>query len=65
MDEYVDLREMGAPNVYGPVEQEFSGAEAYGYKWRYGHKWNPLERHDDATDVVHIKNVSELFGRNN
>jgi len=65
MDEYIDLREMGAPNHYGPVEQQFSGAEAHGYKWRYGHKWDPLERHSDATDVVHLKNISQLFGKNN
>ena len=65
MDEYVDLRESASPNHYGPVEQPFSGAEAHGYKWRYGHKFDLLERHSEATDVVHLKNVSELFGRNN
>jgi len=65
MDEYVDLRESASPNHYGPVEEEFTGAEAHGYKWRYGHKWNPMERHDTATDVVHIQNVSQLFGKNN
>jgi hypothetical protein len=64
-DEYIDLREMAAPRHYGPVEEEFTGAEAHGYKWRYGHKWDPLERHSDATDVVHIKNVSDLFGKDN
>jgi hypothetical protein len=62
MDEYVDLRESGAPAHYGPVE-EMTGAEGHGYKWRYGHKWDPLEKHSTATDVVHIKNVSTLFGR--
>jgi hypothetical protein len=65
MDEYVDLRESGAPTHYGPVEQEFTGAEAHGYKWRYSHKFNPLERHGDVTDVVWLQNVSELFGKNN
>jgi hypothetical protein len=65
MDEYVDLREMGSPNHYGPVEQEFSGAQAHGYKWRYGHRFDPLERHPDATDCVHLKNISQLFGKNN
>lgn len=62
MDEYVDLRESGAPAHYGPVEQ-MSGKRGHSYKWRYGHKFDPLEKHSTATDVVHIKNVSELFGR--
>jgi len=62
MDEYVDLRESGSPAHYGPVEQ-MSGKRGHGYKWRYGHKWDPLEKHSTATDVVHITNISELFGK--
>jgi len=65
MDEYVDLRESAAPNHYGPVEQTFTGSEAHGYKWRYGHRFDPLGRHDNATDCVHLKNISTLFGRGN
>jgi len=62
MDEYVDLRESGAPAHYGPVE-EMSGKRGHGYKWRYGHKFDHLEKHSSATDVVHITNVSQLFGK--
>ena len=62
MDEYVDLRESGAPAHYGPVT-ELSGKRGHGYKWRYAHKFDPLQKHNSATDVVHIKNISELFGR--
>jgi len=65
MDEYVDLRESGSPEHYGPVEQEFTGAQAHGYKWRYSHKFDYLNRHSDATDIVHLTNVSDLFGKNN
>jgi hypothetical protein len=64
MDEYVDLRESGAPAHYGPI-QEMSGAESHGYKWRYGHKFDPLGKHSTATDVVHLKNISSLFGPQN
>lgn len=63
MDEYVDLRESASPAHYGPTEEPMTGAESHGYKWRYGHRWNPYERHRTASDVVHIKNVSELYGR--
>jgi len=62
MDEYVDLRESGAPAHYGPVE-EMSGKRGHGYKWTYAQKMDPLEKHSSATDVVHLTNVSELFGR--
>jgi hypothetical protein len=65
MDEYVDLRESATPAHYGPVEEQFTGAEAHGYKWRYAHQFDHLGRHEDATDVVHLTNVSELFGKNN
>jgi len=64
MDEYLDLREMGSPEVYGPVQQR-GGKRAFDYKARYGMKWDPFGNHPNATDVVHIKNVSELFGPNN
>lgn len=62
LDEYVDLRESASPVHYGPTE-EMSGKRGHGYKWRYGHKWNPLEKHNTASDVVHITNISELFGQ--
>jgi hypothetical protein len=62
MDEYVDLRESSEPAHYGPVE-EMSGSRAHGYKWRYGHKFDPYEKYSDATDVVHLQNISTLFGR--
>lgn len=62
MDEYVDLRESASPAHYGPVE-EMSGARGHGYKWRYGHKWDPLGKHSTASDVVHLTNISDLFGR--
>lgn len=62
MDEYVDLRESASPAHYGPVE-EMSGKRGHGYKWRYGHKWDPKEKRSTADDVVHLKNVSALFGK--
>jgi hypothetical protein len=62
MDEYVDLRESGAPAHYGPVE-EMSGARGHGYKWRYGHKFDPLGKHSTVSDVVHLTNISALYGR--
>ena len=64
VDEYVDLREMGSPRHYGPVEKR-GGDRAHDYKNRFGLKWDPLGEHPEATDVVHIKNVSVLFGPNN
>jgi len=62
MSEFVDLRETGSPAHYGPVK-EMSGAESHGYKWRYGHRWDPLGKHSNASDVVHIQNISALFGQ--
>lgn len=62
MDEYIDLRESGSPVHYGP-EEKMSGKRGHGYKWRYAHKFDPLGKHSTATDVVHIQNVSELFGK--
>lgn len=64
VDEYVDLREMGAPKHYGPVEQR-GGKRAHDYKNRFGLKWDPLGEHPNVTDVVHLTNVSELFGSGN
>jgi len=64
IDEYVDLREMGSPAHYGPVEQR-GGERAHDYKNRFGLKWDPLGEHPEATDVIHIKNVSALFGSGN
>jgi len=62
MDEYVDLRESASPAHYGPQEQ-MSGKRGHGYKWRYGQKFDPFEKHSTATDVVHLTNISALFGR--
>ena len=62
LDEYVDLRESGSPAHYGPVE-EMSGKRGHSYKWRYGHKFNPYEKHGSATDIVHMTNISELYGK--
>jgi hypothetical protein len=64
LDEYVDLREMGSPKHYGPNEQR-GGKRAHDYKNRFGLQWDPDGQHPQATDVVHITNVSELFGPNN
>ena len=64
MDEYVDLRESGAPTHYGPVE-EMSGKRGHGYKWRYGHRFDPLGKRSAADDIVHLKNISALFGPGN
>ncbi len=64
MNEYVDLRESASPKHYGPNKQR-GGERAHDYKWRYGHKWDPKGEYPDATDIVHLKNVSELFGKNN
>jgi hypothetical protein len=64
VNEYVDLREMGSPKHYGPVEQR-GGDRAHDYKNRFGLKWDPMGRHPNATDVVHLTNVSALFGPNN
>lgn len=64
VDEYIDLREMGSPQHYGPVEQR-GGKRAHDYKNRYAHKWDPLGEHPEATDVIHLTNVSELFGAGN
>jgi hypothetical protein len=63
VDEYVDLREMGSPEHYGPVEQR-GGKRAHDYKNRYAHKFDPLGEHPEVTDAVHVKNVSVLFGGN-
>lgn len=62
--EYVDLREMGQPEHYGPVEQR-GGKRAHDYKNRFGLKWDPYGQHPNATDVVHIKNISALYGPEN
>lgn len=64
VDEYVDLREMGAPEAYGPVEQR-GGERAWDYKARFGLKWDPFNEHPEATDCLHLSNVSALFGPNN
>lgn len=64
VDEYVDLREMGSPAHYGPAKQR-GGRRAHDYKNRFGMKWDPQGRHPEATDVVHLTNVSALFGPNN
>lgn len=61
--EYVDLREMGQPEHY--MDSTRGGNIAHDYKWRYGHRWDPVGEHPNATDVVHISNVSTLFGPNN
>jgi hypothetical protein len=64
VDEYVDLREMGSPKHYGPNEQR-GGKRAHDYKNRFGLQWDPDGNHPEVTDVVHIQNVSQLFGPNN
>jgi hypothetical protein len=64
VEEFVDLREMGSPEVYGPVDQR-GGKRAWDYKNRFGLKWDPFGEHPNATDCVHVKNVSTLFGPNN
>lgn len=62
--EYVDLREMGSPEAYGPVQNR-GGERAWDYKNRFGLKFDPLGEHPEATDVVHITNISQIFGPNN
>lgn len=64
VDEYVDLREMGKPQHYGPVKQR-AGRRAHDYKNRFGLKWDPVGEHPEATDVIHLTNVSALFGSGN
>jgi hypothetical protein len=54
------LSEMGAPNVDGPI-QERGGKDFYDYMWRYTHRFDPEGQYPEATDVVHIKNLSVLF----
>lgn len=60
MEEFWRLHEMSEPNLFGPLQQR-GGKEAYDYAWRYTHNFNPRRRHPNATDAVHIKNVSALF----
>jgi len=62
MSDYVDLRETSAPKHYGPTEER-GGKRAHDYKWRYGHQFNPYGKYNKADDVIHLKNISALFGR--
>lgn len=61
VNEYVDLRETANPAHYGPVEQR-GGKRAHDYKSRFGLQWDPFGEHPDATDCVHLKNISALYG---
>lgn len=64
VDEYVDLREMGSPETYGPVQGR-GGRRNWDYKNRFGLRFDPFGEHPNATDCVHVQNVSVLFGPNN
>jgi hypothetical protein len=59
-DNYWRVHEMGEPELFGPLDLR-GGKEAYDYAWRYTHRFNPKRRHPNATDAIHLKNVSDLF----
>lgn len=61
MDEFWDVREMGSPEHYGPIEAR-EGKLAHDYVNRFTAKADPKGEHPEFTDIVHLKNVSELFG---
>lgn len=61
MDEFWDVRESGTPEHYGPIEAR-EGKLAHDYVARWSAKWDPTGEHADAPDVVHLTNVSALFG---
>lgn len=62
MNEFWDIREMAAPEHYGPVESR-KGKLAHDYINRFAAKADPDGEHPEFTDIIHVKNVSELFGR--
>jgi len=59
-DKFWRVHEMGEPELFGPLDLR-GGKEAYDYAWRYTHRFNPKRRHPNATDAIHLKNVSDLF----
>jgi hypothetical protein len=61
MSEYWDLRETGTPEHY--MTEARQGKIAHDYVSRFSAKADPLGMHPDFTDMVHIQNVSALYGR--
>lgn len=62
MGDFWDIREMGTPEYYGPIESR-EGKLAHDYVNRFTAKADPKGEHPEYTDVIHLENVSELFGR--
>jgi hypothetical protein len=63
-EEFLTLREMGAPEHFA-TDGLRGDSVAHDYKWRTGFWYDPLGEHPEATDCIHLKNVSALFGKNN
>jgi len=61
MNDFWDIREMAAPEHYGPIEAR-EGKLAHDYVNRFTAKADPKGEYPDFADVIHLKNVSELFG---
>lgn len=63
MTEFFDIREMGTPEHYGPVEAR-QGKLAHDYINRFTAKADPSGEYPEFADTVILKNVSALFGHN-
>lgn len=62
MNEFWDVREMSAPEHYGPIESR-EGKLAHDYVNRFTAKADPKGEYPEFDDIIKLENVSALFGR--
>lgn len=56
---YWDLYEQLSPQVFNSDAD--GGRTRLDYVWRYRHRFDPTGKHSQATDAIHLTNVSALF----
>jgi hypothetical protein len=61
MSDFWEVREMGTPEHYGPIEAR-EGRLAHDYVARSTIKADPRGKYPDYDDIVILENVSDLFG---
>lgn len=57
---YWQLYEQGQPRLFD--SEADGGRSRFDYVWRYRHRFDPTGEHSQATDAIHLTNLSELFG---